>query len=107
LHDRAVNDKDGYVRGAAVAALAQHYRTDPQTLPLLHDRAVNDKSPSVVDQDYSWMNYMREVALETIAKQWPEHPETVLLLHERAENDPTPWLRERARQLAAALEASK
>jgi hypothetical protein len=35
------------VRSAAVQALSEHYREDPDTLPLLRERAVKDNNSGV------------------------------------------------------------
>jgi HEAT repeat protein len=107
LRERAVKDEYEYVRHVAVGALIQHYCADQQTLPLLHERALKDESPKPDDKKYPWQNYVRETAVNAIAENWPTHPGTLPLLRERAQNDPTPWLRERAKELIAALESEK
>ena len=104
LRERAVKDKNEYVRYAAVSALAQHFRNDALTLPLLRERAVNDESPKRDNATPDWGVEVRQIAIDAIAKFWPTHPETRTLLQDRAKNDPTKWLRKRAKELITGLE---
>ncbi|MBN1454005.1 MAG: HEAT repeat domain-containing protein, partial [Anaerolineales bacterium] len=114
LQEWVVKSEHFDVRGAAVEALAEHYREDAQTLPLLQERAVNDESP-VPGGIYSYEEMfgassnklVREVAVNALAEYWPDHPDTLSLLRERAENDPTLWLRERAKELIEKIEGEE
>jgi HEAT repeat protein len=76
LLDRARNDQDAGVRGAALGALAEHFRDAPETKPLLLDHARNDQGADV-----------RWAALGALAEHFRDAPETKPLLLDRARND--------------------
>ncbi|MBN1452126.1 MAG: HEAT repeat domain-containing protein, partial [Anaerolineales bacterium] len=71
LHDFATQDTSGWVRRAAVDALAEHYHKDAQTLPLLLERAVQDENGVV-----------RGAAVSALAEYYHEDAEILLLLRE-------------------------
>ncbi|MBF2089479.1 MAG: HEAT repeat domain-containing protein [Synechococcales cyanobacterium K32_A2020_035] len=71
------NDDNEYVRCAAVTAIAQTYKDDPDTLRLLKDRVQNDDD-----------GYVRRVAVKAIAQGWKDNPEVIQLLLQVAMQDP-------------------
>lgn len=105
LKEKLANNDDGDVRRAVIQELIRGCKDDPDTLPLLKDRAVKDMSPTAKDEE--WRGWARDSALQAIVSGWPDDPGTLPLLRNRTENDPTPWLREKARQLAAEIEARR
>ena len=64
------------VREAAVKAVAQWFKADPETLPLLKDRARSDPDDDV-----------RRAALQELARKFKADTETLPLLKDRARSD--------------------
>ena len=77
LRARAVDDPDANARGAALDALAQHFRDEPRTGELLRARAVDDPD-----------EYARGAALAALAQHFRDEPRTGELLRARAVDDP-------------------
>ncbi len=70
------------MRAAALNGLAEYFRDDPETKPLLQTRAVKDPHPSA-----------RAAALNGLAKHFRDDPETKPLWQARAVEDPDPSAR--------------
>ncbi|PSN10113.1 NTPase [filamentous cyanobacterium CCT1] len=122
------------LRSAAVQVLAERWKDDPDTLPILKRRAQVDQDNSVrraavqalakgweddpslfefwcdrtlndlFEREYDWQGNPRQIALNVLVQQYPDHPKTLELLRDRAQNDNDEQLREWA---AKQLEKSK
>jgi hypothetical protein len=121
--DRAQSDGDYNVRKAAIQALAQGRKDDPETLSILKNRAQSDDhyavrmaavqelakgwkdDPTLLElyvgvalndtfnREKDWQDNPRQIALKVLRQQYPEHPKTVELLQDRAKNDSDAKLR--------------
>jgi hypothetical protein len=76
LRSAAEGDRDWIVRRVAVRELAQGWKEDAETLPLLKDRARSDESYGV-----------RTAATRELARGWKEDAETLPFLKDRARSD--------------------
>ncbi|QSJ14406.1 NACHT domain-containing NTPase [Nostoc sp. UHCC 0702] len=92
LQNCALNDKEGYVRRAAIQALAKHFKSQPDLFDIYYHSAMND--PFEGSHQPSFNANPRRVAVEIIIKQYPLHHLTLPLLRDRAENDPDEKVRE-------------
>lgn len=127
LRQRGQHDESGYVRGAALWALAEKHHDHPDTFLLLESHLKDPHQNvqwTVVDaiahyfptnagvfellcniarsfpftREYdSWHN-PRQIALQALLTHYPTHTTTLELLHDKTENDPDEQLREWARQ---------
>ena len=114
--------------------LAQGWKDDPDTLPILKTRALSDDDWRVrhaavqelargwedepwmfeflcncavndpFERKEDWEDSPRQLALEIIIKQYRDHSQTLPLLQDRAENDPDEKLREFAQKKLEQLE---
>jgi hypothetical protein len=75
---------------AAVQALAQGFKDDPDTLPILKDRAQSDDDGDV-----------RRAAVQALAQGFKDDPDTLPILKTRAQSDENEFVRRAAVQALA------
>lgn len=99
MKQRAQTDDEGYVRSAAVQALARNYKHEVGVLGLFCNVAVNDPFQPSKEKLImrSIITNPRQTALEVILKHYPNYPQILPLLSDRSENDPDENLRKWAK----------
>ncbi|MCC5608176.1 HEAT repeat domain-containing protein [Nostoc sp. CHAB 5834] len=80
--ERATQDNNSYVRGAAVQELAKHFKESPDTKSWLKERATQDNN-----------SYVRRVAVQELAQNFKDDPDTKTWLKERATQDNNSYVR--------------
>ncbi|AVH61959.1 HEAT repeat domain-containing protein [Nostoc sp. 'Peltigera membranacea cyanobiont' N6] len=82
LKERATQDENSNVRGAAVKELVNNFKDDPDTKTWLKERATQDDN-----------NYVRSIAVQELARNFKDDPDTKTILKERATQDDNNYVR--------------